>query len=325
MFGYSTCLQCDVEKSHKKFQDKEPVTDYVECKFCGLRSGDLARHYQKVHGLNKSQYAKLPVKKSSTIDKMKGKNNPSYDHGGRYSPMSKKFVKYQGMNEKDVEDSILNIYEKCTQSRKENNSNNTTLDYYLSKGMSPEEAREALSERQATFSIDKCIKRHGEEKGLEIWGNRQEKWLGTLNSKTDEEKDKLYKKRVSNFIYDRDKFNCDIDGMFYILEINYGGRKGIKIGITTQDVEKRYGRVIINRMVSTKYTYKTDIQTAFRLEQLLKEKFKKHIIKKEDRIVPFGWTETFTYDIWDELLGYYNEMIRDYSTIEDMFKRVFLN
>lgn len=324
MFGYSTCLQCDVEKSHKKFQEKEPITDYVECKFCGLQSGDLATHYQKVHGLDKSQYADLPVKKGSTIENMKGENNPGYNHGGRLSPMSKNFVKYQDKDEKDVEGSILGICEKSTKSRKDNASNNTTLDYYLAKGMTLEEAKNALSERQVTFSLDKCIERHGEEKGLEVWKRRQEKWMGTLNSKTDEEKDIISKKKASKFNYKNVRSIGNVDGMFYILEIDYEDRKAIKIGITTRDVETRYSNATIRRMVSSKIIHETDIHTAFKIEQILREKFKSYIIDKEERIEPFGWTETFTHGVRDSLMEYYYELLQDREIIHDTFKRVFI-
>lgn len=52
----------------------------------------------------------------------------------------------------------------------------TNIEYYLNQGMNEEEARIALHNRQATFSLYKCIEKHGEEKGLEIFNNRQRVW-----------------------------------------------------------------------------------------------------------------------------------------------------
>ena len=43
--------------------------------------------------------------------------------------------------------------------------------------MTEDEAKEALSERQTTFTIAKCIEKYGQEKGLEVWNTRQKKWL----------------------------------------------------------------------------------------------------------------------------------------------------
>lgn len=51
--GYSTCLQCDVEKYDKKFANSTHGYDYVVCPLCTLKSGDLAKHYSSVHGLTK--------------------------------------------------------------------------------------------------------------------------------------------------------------------------------------------------------------------------------------------------------------------------------
>ena len=56
----------------------------------------------------------------------------------------------------------------------------TQLQYYLSKGMSEDEAKEALSKRQCTFSLEKCINKYGEEKGRRIFEERQAKWSRKL-------------------------------------------------------------------------------------------------------------------------------------------------
>lgn len=52
----------------------------------------------------------------------------------------------------------------------------TNIEYYLNQGMNEEEASIALHNRQATFSLYKCIEKYGEEKGLEIFNNRQKIW-----------------------------------------------------------------------------------------------------------------------------------------------------
>jgi hypothetical protein len=67
----------------------------------------------------------------------------------------------------------------------------TSLNYYLKKGMTEDEARAALTKRQTTFSKQICIEKHGHDKGLEIFNKRQEKWLATLNSFSDEEKQRI--------------------------------------------------------------------------------------------------------------------------------------
>lgn len=56
----------------------------------------------------------------------------------------------------------------------------TNLEYYLQQGMSEDQAKEALAERQRTFSLEKCIEKYGEVEGLKIFSDRQQKWLKSL-------------------------------------------------------------------------------------------------------------------------------------------------
>lgn len=65
------------------------------------------------------------------------------------------------------------------------------IEYWIKQGYSKNEAKEKLKERQSTFSLEKCIQKHGEIDGKEIWKQRQEKWQNTLKSKTPEEIEKI--------------------------------------------------------------------------------------------------------------------------------------
>ena len=78
-----------------------------------------------------------------------------------------------------------------------NKNINVRIGYYLQKGMTYEEARKALSKRQSTFTIEKCQKKYGKQKGKEIWEARQQRWLNTLNSKSKEEIDDINRKNVN--------------------------------------------------------------------------------------------------------------------------------
>lgn len=89
------------------------------------------------------------------------------------------------------------IYDSMCENIK--NTANTRIEYWLEKTDGDlEEAQKLLSERQATFSKNKCIEKHGEEEGLRIWQERQDKWQNTLNSKSDEEIREINKKKVFN-------------------------------------------------------------------------------------------------------------------------------
>ena len=76
---------------------------------------------------------------------------------------------------------------------------NSSVDYYLNKGFTLQEAEAELSKRQSTFSLDLCIQKYGKELGVQKFKDRQNKWQATLNNKTDEEKLEIYKKKLRNF------------------------------------------------------------------------------------------------------------------------------
>lgn len=72
------------------------------------------------------------------------------------------------------------------------------IEYWLNKGYSEEEAQKKLSERQSTFSLEKCIRENGKIKGKLIWKKRQEKWQSTLKSKSQEEINEINFKKIKN-------------------------------------------------------------------------------------------------------------------------------
>ena len=57
----------------------------------------------------------------------------------------------------------------------------TTLAYWLKLGYDEETAKEKLSERQRTFTLEKCIEKYGEEDGIKIFEDRQKRWNKSLN------------------------------------------------------------------------------------------------------------------------------------------------
>ncbi len=74
----------------------------------------------------------------------------------------------------------------------------TKIEYYLKRGYTEEEAKKEISKIQNRFSLEKCIEKYGEELGLEKWTERQNKWLKTLDDKSEEEKIKINEKKLFN-------------------------------------------------------------------------------------------------------------------------------
>lgn len=70
------------------------------------------------------------------------------------------------------------------------------VEYWEVRGYSAEDALAAVKESQTTFSLQKCIKKHGEDEGQIVWQARQNKWLDNLNSKSFEEKERINRDKV---------------------------------------------------------------------------------------------------------------------------------
>lgn len=82
---------------------------------------------------------------------------------------------------------------------------NTNIEFYIKRGYTKEEAEEKLTQRQRTFSKQICIEKHGKEKGLKVWKERQSKWISTLNNS-----DRFnHKKDSSSVVYYQQKYGKD--------------------------------------------------------------------------------------------------------------------
>jgi very-short-patch-repair endonuclease len=109
-------------------------------------------------------------------ERMKGENNINHtskttlEERQAKSPFSQKFVKYKDKDDKEkaVKDfAKIALKHRITETNKE---------YWINKTETLEEAEKLYKERQKTFSLEKCIEKHGEVEGTEIWNNRQKKW-----------------------------------------------------------------------------------------------------------------------------------------------------
>ena len=123
-----------------------------------------------------------PEQTNDFYEKVIKPRNPYTGHGSELSPWSKDFKAYQGMDDNEKRRMIRQrVFCKDRDDFDELKKNsNCTLEYYMNKGMSKEEAKAALKERQSTFSLKKCIEKYGEEEGIRRFKERQEKWMNNL-------------------------------------------------------------------------------------------------------------------------------------------------
>ena len=101
----------------------------------------------------------------------------------------KKFLYSMGWEDKEIEKLISDKQRKNSKILSENKKNNPEkfnklspkkIEYWIEKGFSVGEGKEKISESQKTFSKDICIKKYGNKIGLEIFNNRQKKWIKSL-------------------------------------------------------------------------------------------------------------------------------------------------
>jgi hypothetical protein len=187
-------------------KDFEIIDDYekVTCRLCGLRAKRIyGKHLDKTHKMTSEDYKRLfpdaPLSseisnvnmgkhmktdkyKNMFSEKFSGENNPNHksktteEERRERSPFSKKFVKYKNINPDDIEEHVSKFAKNALKDR----VSDTTLEYWMNKGFSEEDAKLKLKERQTTFTLDKCIEKYGEEEGINIFNDRQERWQNSL-------------------------------------------------------------------------------------------------------------------------------------------------
>jgi hypothetical protein len=130
----------------------------------------------------------------------KGGDNPSKKENcrnGRNSVWSTNFKGYDGLSDEEKAAKIKVLGERAQASRNSRHNNATKIDYYLARGYSEQDAKKALRERQQTFTLEKCVARHGEEEGRRIYEDRQRRWQNTMKSKPVEEIERINKAKAS--------------------------------------------------------------------------------------------------------------------------------
>lgn len=184
------CTRAHNNHKHQLKKNAESIKgiehEVPKCLICGYKSRALPAHLRYAHSITIEEYKdqfsvnddalyhSSYVKEQS--QRIVGKKNPAYNHNGKYSPYSKKFIKYNTLSKNEIVNNIQNVVDKMKITKETNESYTTRVEYYLNKGMSDEEAINALSKRQTTFSLDICINKYGLEEGLKRWQDRQHLW-----------------------------------------------------------------------------------------------------------------------------------------------------
>ena len=196
-----------IEKSKEKYKEME----YVECMICGYRGKSLPYHLYMMHNITLKKYMIMYNKTLDDVilkstrklwgDKVTGENNGAFGHNGKYSPYSKKFIKYNSLTEEQKISKISNMYEDLSKTLIKGQKLTNQTGYWVKMGFSEEEAKQKISERQKTFSKEKCIEQYGNEEGIKKWSERQKKWQNTLKNKSPEEIERINRSKFKNTGY----------------------------------------------------------------------------------------------------------------------------
>lgn len=249
--------------------------------------------------ITKYEYKAHKLYKEYVKSKCKGWNQPGINHDSKSLELCiKKFGEEKG---KEV------YKQRCFDCGK-----STRIQYFIDKGLTEDEAITALKERQAVFSLEKCIMKYGEIEGVKRWKERQIKWQNTLNSKSEEEI-----KRINISKSSGKNSVSTINGyclLYYIRFYNNEDNFSVwKIGITGRSVEERFNLKLLKIHHNLNYEIKfiqkyNSVDEAYSKEQYILNTFSKNRVYTNYN--GFSTTETFNKDV---LKGYYETNIQTNS------------
>ena len=97
--GYNNYNEYKIKYGLIKTQEQLLKEGAVECKICGLIAHDLTSHITRTHKITTIEYKNKHgniIRSNNYIqdqsERIKGDKNPAYNHGGKYSPFSDKFI-----------------------------------------------------------------------------------------------------------------------------------------------------------------------------------------------------------------------------------------
>ena len=234
--GLSVYVTKTLKMDHSEYYDKYVNHRDASCFFCGGKGKfiSIGKGYRNLcedevcviksfnsHSIEGIMYRKMCGRKEAerffdienerqlkermkTFEKLRGEN-PDFDK--QRNPLCVEFYTKDGMTEKKANEIIRELrkknakkYSKTIKSDPEKYASKfpTKIEYWLKRGYSEKEAKDKISEIQNRFSLDICIEKYGDVKGLKIWEDRQNRWIETLDNKTEEEKIEINRKKLFN-------------------------------------------------------------------------------------------------------------------------------
>jgi G:T-mismatch repair DNA endonuclease (very short patch repair protein) len=189
---------CEDKYCIKKSFNSHSVEGFMYRNMCSREEAEILFKSENERQLNKRLKTQSNLRKVDPLwDKKRSRNCIEFW-------IEKGLTKEQA--EIEVKKVMNEIHDKTSKKLKENPEKYaakypTKLEYYISRGYSEEDAEIKISEIQNRFSLKGCIDKYGEIDGNKIFQERQKRWIETLNSKTDEEKIEINRKKITGSSY----------------------------------------------------------------------------------------------------------------------------
>lgn len=214
--------------------------DYVVCQICGYKAVQLNNaHLMNEHGITIAEYkeqfpdAQLTSKKYIN-DYLEGEKNPMHaskrteEEIRQNSPFSKEFYISRGIPEEERD----KLFERIL-ANKTPESYTGNLEYFTSRGYTMEQAIEMRREMHS-FTLEKCIRKYGEEEGYRRFKERQEKWVESMKKHRREHPDLIYGTSViandfiaavikdldeNDFLFGKNEYVIESDDCIYMYDL----------------------------------------------------------------------------------------------------------
>lgn len=150
----------------------------------GFSEEEALNEIKKLQSVNSKQVKNRVICDRKTMEKKLGKDGAD-EFFKRKSRFNKEYWTSRGYTEEEAVANISTLQSKYGNMQDPEKAKfNSCLckEFWITRsGMTEEEAEKIISQRQRTFTKEKCIEKYGLDAGLKRWEERQQKWQESLH------------------------------------------------------------------------------------------------------------------------------------------------
>jgi hypothetical protein len=166
-------------------------------------------------------------------------------------------------------------FREIVSSKRSNNIN-----YWLNKGFDLEESKIKLSDRQSTFSLEKCVSKYGSEEGKRVWLERQNKWQKSL---MESEYNGIDNKDSKSIDYFKKKYG-DVWLEKYIENISFKNKEDIRYLLSFENYKDMILTLINDNLTLANISYRLRYPVLFEIYNTNKEDMYSFLVENYENI-----------------------------------------